>query len=72
MNTLRSRAYQKLLTKQQVEEWPRRTACPENDRLCGEAVWFTQTMLLAGRQDMEQIAEAARKIHAHAAELARA
>jgi perosamine synthetase len=43
-----------------------------NDRLCEEAVWFTQNMLIGGRSDMDQIAEAVRKIQAHAAELARA
>ena len=37
-----------------------------------EAVWFTQTMLLAQRTKMDQIAEAIRKIQKHAAELARA
>jgi hypothetical protein len=35
-------------------------------------VWFTQTTLLAARQDMEQIAEAIRKIQTHAAEIKRA
>jgi hypothetical protein len=43
-----------------------------NDRLCEEAVWFTQTMLLAPRSAMDQIAGAVRKIQAHAGELAKA
>jgi perosamine synthetase len=34
-------------------------------------VWFTQPMLLGERSDMDQIAEAIRKIQAHAAEIAR-
>ena len=46
--------------------------CPANDKLCGEAVWFTQTMLLAPRESMERIAEAIRKIRKHAGELAKA
>jgi len=62
----------KLGSREQVESWRRRTACPENDRLCEEAVWFTQNMMLAGRSDMEQIAAAVRKIQTHAAELAKA
>ena len=45
---------------------------PEHDKLCREAVWFTQNMLLGPRSDMDQIAEAVRKIHAHAAALAKA
>jgi hypothetical protein len=32
-----------------------------NDKLCEEAVWYTQTMLLGGKRAMEQIAEAARE-----------
>ncbi len=40
---------------------------PEHEKLCNEAVWFTQNMLLGTHGDMDQIAEAIRKIHAHAA-----
>lgn len=36
--------------------------CPVNAKLCAQAVWLTQTMLLDSRTGMEQIAEAARKI----------
>jgi hypothetical protein len=43
-----------------------------NDQLCDEAVWFGQTMLLGPRADMDDIAAAIRKIHAAAADLARA
>jgi len=46
-----------------------RGACPENDRLCEEAVWLTQNMLLADRASMEQIAEAVRKTQAWAAQM---
>jgi len=31
--------------------------------LCGEAVWFTQNMLLGTRQDMDDIADAIEKIY---------
>jgi uncharacterized protein Yka (UPF0111/DUF47 family) len=34
-----------------------------------ESVWFFQTMLLGTTRDMEQIAEAVRKIQKHADEL---
>ncbi|MCS7315295.1 MAG: hypothetical protein NZ554_07475 [Bryobacteraceae bacterium] len=57
---------------ERLRQWEERNQCPENDRLCEEAVWFTQNMLLGTRRDMEQIAEAIRKIRAYAAELARA
>ncbi|MFB3830005.1 MAG: DegT/DnrJ/EryC1/StrS family aminotransferase [Bryobacteraceae bacterium] len=71
-NTLLSRGFQKIYSKQEVAHWEERNQCPANDRLCKEAVWFTQNMLLAGRTDMEQIAAAIKRIQAHAAEIARA
>jgi dTDP-4-amino-4,6-dideoxygalactose transaminase len=62
----------KAIAGDRVANWTQRNACPRNDELCTEAVWFGQTVLLASRQDMEQIVEAVRKIHAHAAELKKA
>jgi len=70
--TLSSRAFRAVCPPERLRQWEERNHCPENDRLCEEAVWFTQTMLLGARRDMEQIAEAIRKIQAYAAELAKA
>lgn len=70
--SLNSRTYKLLYPKQVLDEWEERTRCPNNDRLCEEAVWFTQTMLLGPRTDMDSIAEAIRKIQAHASDLAKA
>ena len=70
--TLETRAYRKIYPPEVLKDWAERTQCPLNDQLCQEGVWFAQTMLLGSRNDMEQIAAAIRKIHAHAAELARA
>ena len=61
-----SRGFQAIYSKAQLDAWRDRNRCPENDRLCTQAVWLTQTMLLGPRQDMEDIAEAVRKIQAHA------
>jgi perosamine synthetase len=47
-------------------------SCPQNDRLCSEAVWFTQNMLIGTRTDMDQIAEAINKIRSSSSILARA
>lgn len=71
-NVLASRGYQRIFPPKVLAEWQERTRCPVNDRLCEEAVWFTQTMLLAPRGAMDQIADAVRKIQAHAGELAKA
>jgi perosamine synthetase len=69
-NALDSRGYQRILAGNDWSAWEERNRCPANDRLCEEAVWFVQTMLLAPRKSMEQIAEAVRKIQKHASELA--
>jgi hypothetical protein len=45
---------------------------PAHEKLCREAVWFMQRMLLGPRSDMDQIAEAIRRIRAHAGALAKA
>jgi dTDP-4-amino-4,6-dideoxygalactose transaminase len=70
--TLASRAYQRLYPKEVLAGWAERNRCPVNERLCEEAVWLTQTMLLGPRQDMDDVAAAIRKIQASSAELARA
>jgi perosamine synthetase len=66
---LGSNAYRKLFSPEVLKDWQQRTQCPENDKLCEQAVWFTQTMLLGPRTDMDQIATAIAKIHKYAAEL---
>lgn len=71
-NALHSRGYSRIYPAKEIASWEERNRCPANDRLCDEAVWFTQTMLLAPRQSMERIADAIGKIQRHAAELARA
>lgn len=70
--TLNSRAYRRIYSARELKQWAERNQCPENDRLCQEAVWLTQNMLLGERQDMEQIAVAIRKIQKQADALARA
>jgi perosamine synthetase len=61
----------KLFSADIMNGWEQRTQCPENDKLCQEAVWFTQTMLLGPRSDMDHIATAITKIRVYAAELAK-
>jgi dTDP-4-amino-4,6-dideoxygalactose transaminase len=68
---LNSRAYRTIYSQREIVDWEERSGCPENDKLCEEAVWFFQTMLLGPRRDMEQIAEAIRKIQKHAGEMVR-
>jgi perosamine synthetase len=70
-HTFDSRAYRAIYPESQLAMWVERNQCPANDKLCEEAVWFTQTMLLGPREDMDQIAEAIRKIQHQAGTLAR-
>lgn len=64
-----SRHYQKIYGEKRLKEWREQNQCPENDKLCAEAVWFTQTMLLGERSEMDFIAEAIRKVKGKAGEL---
>ena len=70
--TLASKAYQRLYPKEILAGWAERNRCPANERLCEEAVWLGQTMLLGPRPEMDDIATAVGKIHGAAAELAKA
>jgi dTDP-4-amino-4,6-dideoxygalactose transaminase len=69
--TLNSRVYRAAYSEREIADWEDRNACPENDKLCEEAFYFYQATLLGPRQDMDQIAEAIRKIQKHASELVR-
>ncbi len=68
-NTLHSRAYQTIYSSAEIAAYEERNHCPVNDHLCEEAVWFTKEMLLGPKEDMEQIAEAIRKIQKQASAL---
>ena len=71
-DALNSRPYVRVYGKAAIEQWADRNRCPENDKLCEEGCWMTQNILLGTRTDMDQIAEAVRKVRKHAADLARA
>lgn len=70
-NVLHSRGYRAIYPGRKLQEWEERNLCPENDRLCEQAVWLTQTMLLGGREDMDDIASAVHKIQSQADALRR-
>jgi len=68
-NTLQSRAYQRIYSAAELKAYRERNHCPVNDQLCEQAVWFGQTMLLGPANDMDDVANAIRKIQKHAASL---
>lgn len=59
----------KVYGEKTMKEWLERNLCPQNDKLTEQALWFTQTMLLGSKKNMEQIADAIRKIHKYAKDL---
>ena len=69
--TLNSRAYRTIYSGREIAEWQESNSCPENNKLCEEAVWMFQNMLLGSRTDMEEIAAAVRKIQKYAGLLAK-
>jgi dTDP-4-amino-4,6-dideoxygalactose transaminase len=66
-----SRHYLRIYGEKRIQEWKERNVCPQNDRLCQEAVWLTQTQLLGPREEMDRVAAAVRKIHQRAGALKR-
>jgi len=70
--TLQSRGFQRLFSKERLALWEKQNECPANDRLCTEGVWMSQNVLLADRAEMDRIAGAVRKIRKYAPDLARA
>ncbi len=59
-----SRGYKRLFSEQRLNRYREELHhLPDNDQLTGEAVIFYQNMLLAERQDMDDIINAIRKIY---------
>ena len=52
-----------------VNRYMEANQCPENDRLCEEVVWLFQHLLLAGKTEMDNIANAIEKIRKNADKL---
>lgn len=68
----KNRHYLSIYGEKTMNQWLERNQCPQNDRLTEQSVWFFQNMLLGTRTDMDQIAEAIRKIQKYAAEIKKA
>lgn len=64
-NAFQSKNFRKMYPKKMLDinKYNEQNHCPENDQLCNEeAIWFSQSMLLAGKKDMDDIANAIEKI----------
>jgi dTDP-4-amino-4,6-dideoxygalactose transaminase len=65
--------YLRIYGEKRMKEWLQQNQeCPQNEKLCHEAIWFSQNMLLAEPAVMDRIAESIRRIHGHATELVKA
>ena len=69
-NTLSSRNFQRMYSKEQLDHCRAQIECPDNDKLCSEAVCFSQRVLLGGKEDVEDIANAIEKVYENRKQLA--
>jgi dTDP-4-amino-4,6-dideoxygalactose transaminase len=67
-----SKHFQAIYSKERINRWFAENQTPANDQVCQDAVWFTQNMLLGTKTEIEQIAEAVRKIQRNAGDLRKA
>ena len=70
-NAFKTRNYQKMYPPELLDynKYMEQNQCPENDKLCEEAIWFQQNMLLGDESDMDDIVTAIEKIHRNAGKL---
>jgi perosamine synthetase len=67
-NAFQSKNFKKMYTKDELDfkKFSEKNECPENDKLCVEAVWLGQNMLLAEKSDLDDVASAIERIHKNA------
>ena len=66
-----TRSAARLYPKKLLDDWAERVGnLPMYKRLCSEAVWFTQNVVLGPKQNMDIIADAIRRIQKNAAKIA--
>jgi perosamine synthetase len=62
-DTLNSRGYKRLFSEARLKKWRDENVLPGNEKLCREAVIFSQNILLGSASDMEDIVRAISKIY---------
>jgi len=68
--TLKSGNFRRMYSRKRLDRCRRQNHCPDNDRLCREAVWLSQNMLLGTKADMDDIADAILKVYENRDKLA--
>jgi len=63
-NVLKSKVYQKMYSKQRLDQYREETACPKCDKVCQELVMvWASGPLLGTKKDMDDIADAMLKVY---------
>ncbi len=62
-DALTSKNFTRSFPKARLDQYRRELDYPGNDQLCEEAVWLSQNMLLTEKSDMDDIANAIRKVY---------
>ncbi len=70
-NTLASRTFQKVFSKERLAQYREQNRCPQNDQLSAEGVWLPQYAFLGDRKLMDDIADAMVKIYENRDQLAK-
>jgi len=60
---LGSKGFKRLFSEARLKEWREKNVLPGNDKLCSEAVIFSQNVLLGSRSDMDDIVKAITRIY---------
>ncbi len=68
--TLNSRGYQRIYSKERLARYREQNLCPHNDELTATAMEFGHHMLMGSKSDMDNIAAAFSKVQKNAADLA--
>jgi perosamine synthetase len=69
-DAINSKNFKRSFPAARLKSYREELVYPENDRLCAEAVWLTQNLLLGTKQDIDDIANAIIKIYENRGKLA--
>jgi len=67
---LQSKNFTRSFPKARLDQYRRELNYPDNDQLCQEAVWLSQSLLLGNKRDMNDIVNAIAKVAANKDQLA--
>jgi len=67
---LNSKNFKRSFSRRRLDRYRQELRYPDNDQLCKEAVWLSQSLLLASKKDMDDIANAILKIYENRDKLA--